>query len=876
MNKRIAVIWDKGPVVGEIGTTNGYIKHCCISQNEGECNGNRFYFSQKHTLRLEIMVESLGEADNFNPAIISINTTENPFSFFLRDVCKMYPIWIPDYGVAVTESEDDRTYGQIKEAIRQQGGLTSLQRMRMEPEEGYENAAIHTRNNPCPTWLGLSRDMRIFAVGFRGTGEEDYKEKMWDWIQPRYHGFPVKFGEKETPLKYFFILGRGISCVHELTRRLEDGVLPILHGKIADGGLYYHTTTFVSLEKSPLNAETLRGTHFLVADGYGIANMMTEEQKRRRDELLVQEMNPAEETVLYYRTEIVNTDSVPRYAWFKSPYPEEITATFDPKLGFGIFEDGRVYCVAKLNGKPLTQEETAILIKPGESVKVDWLLPHSPITIERALELAQQDFAFRHHECSIFWREKLKDGTQMRLPEQRIDEMIRAGLLHLDLISYGLETSGTLTPNVGVYTPIGSESAPIIQFMDSMGWHDVARRSLMYFLDKQHEDGFMQNFNGYMLENGAVLWSIGEHYRYMHDDNWIKSIMPKLLKSYEYILRWRNRNKTESLHGKGFGLLDGKCADPEDAFHSFMLNGYAYLGLSRTAEMLASIDPDQSRIIYKEAQELKCDIRTAFFEGMARSPVVPLGDGTWCPTAPPWAEHQGPVSLFAEGGRWYSHATMFCRDSLVGPMYLVFQEVINPTEPVADFLLNYHCEMMFERNVALSQPYYSRHPWIHLKRNEVKPFLEAYYNGFSGMADRETYTFWEHFHHITAHKTHEEAWFLMQTRWMLYMEEKDNLKVFPGIPREWMENGKSIELKDASSYFGPISVRAESKLDQGYIHVQIICDTDRRPAAVEIRLPHPEGKPAVEVTAGIYDPLSETVKLESFDGRSEILLRFNP
>jgi hypothetical protein len=35
-----------------------------------------------------------------------------------------------------------------------------------------------------------------------------------------------------------------------------------------------------------------------------------------------------------------------------------------------------------------------------------------------------------------------------------------------------------------------------MQFYMSMGWNDIAKRSLMYFLDKQHEDGMIQNFGG--------------------------------------------------------------------------------------------------------------------------------------------------------------------------------------------------------------------------------------------------------------------------------------------------------------------------------------------------------------------------------------------
>ena len=51
----------------------------------------------------------------------------------------------------------------------------------------------------------------------------------------------------------------------------------------------------------------------------------------------------------------------------------------------------------------------------------------------------------------------------------------------------------------------------------SKGWENIAKRSLMYFLDKQHEDGMIQNFGGYMIETGAALWSIGEYFRYTRD-----------------------------------------------------------------------------------------------------------------------------------------------------------------------------------------------------------------------------------------------------------------------------------------------------------------------------------------------------------------------
>jgi hypothetical protein len=156
----------------------------------------------------------------------------------------------------------------------------------------------------------------------------------------------------------------------------------------------------------------------------------------------------------------------------------------------------------------------------------------------------------------------------------------------------------------------------------------------------------------------------------------------------------------------------------------------------------------------------------------------------------------------------------------------------------------------------------------------VKAFLKAYYNGFAGLADRETYTFWEHYFHASPHKTHEEGWFLMQTRWMLYLEQGDTLRLLPGIPRAWLEQGKRIELSNVASYFGPVSLRVESHLDMGRIEATVECLSDQRPRCVELRLPHPEGRHAATVTGGVYAPATETVRIEPFQGRADVMLGF--
>lgn len=871
-----AIEWKNGPSLGNINVTEGDVVKGIIVRGEGKFSEEGFS-TAGGSVRLEITIE-LADTEESAAALVMIDTAENPFSFFLRDVSGQYPIYIPAYEVAVTHSEDARSYEQIEQEITALNLRTDLQQIEADPEENYLNAANHTREIASQTWLGQSRDMRIFGVGFRGVGGE---ERLWDWVQPRFHGYEVTLPENDDkPVCYRYMLGRGIGCVEGVTRRLEEGTLPILHAVITDNDVVYNTISFVSYESSRLNAQTLRGTHYLAADGFGHGHMFTETQKNQREQLLQQEMSHEEETVLYFRAIATNHAKVPRYAWFKNVIPNAFVLnndqnyTFDAGRGYVQFSEERICCVSKLNGNPLSAEETAILIPPGGTATFEFYLPHQPISRKRAEGLFCQSFTARLEECRDFWQHKLSKAAAIKLPEKRIEEMIKAGLLHLDLVTYGLEPAGTVVPTIGVYTAIGSESAPIIQFMDSMGWSNLAERSLQFFLDKQHDDGFIQNFGGYMLETGAALWSIGEHYRYTKNDEWLSRIKGNLLKAFDCLVEWRNRNKTDELRGKGYGMLEGKTADPEDPFHSFMLNGYAYLGMSRLAEILASDDPVSAGRIRAEAESLKEDIRQGLFTSMSRSPVVPLADGSWVPTVPPWVEHRGPLSLYEKAGKWFTHGSAVARDSLLGPLYLVFQEVVQPDEAAAEFILSYHNELMCTRNVALSQPYYSIHPWVHLKRGEIRPFLKAYYNSFAALADRETYTFWEHFWYASPHKTHEEAWFLMQTRWMLYMEEGSTLKLLPGIPRKWMEHGNVIELSDVATYFGSVTLQVESRLEQGIVVAKVTCKSDRKPDSLTIRLPHPEGINPTKVTGGTYSVSDESVRIDCFTGYAEITLNF--
>ncbi len=782
-------------------------------------------------------------------SLITMHTDRYGFTFCPLDLLSTGNLYLQAYGVTI--HLDDTTARRPMRA-----GLSKLQAVELQNEESFETAAHHTQDIPCPTLLGLGLDQRQFLI------ETDLQRiRVVNSVRHRLASVHIPIGR-----------GKGVrSDVH---RHLDHNTLPILHGEVVDEDIRYDTLMFTTLVGDAtagpaLTEEMVTGTPYLVAEeGLGMPHTpkQVEQRERSRQAMLAHLRLPL---VLCYRLRATNTSAHAAYAFFYQPHlalktdQEQPLACHDGVLT--LFDN--VYGAAWLGEQPWQEAQVVILLAPGETVQTEYRLVHEPLRLADTASLTSLSFDELLANTRKYWQVKLNRSTRIELPEPRIQHMFQAGLTHLSLVIYG-ERGGTLAPCVGVYSPIGSESSPIIQYLDSVGWHDIAAACLQYFLDKQHDDGRFQNFGDYMLETGAALYTMGEHYRYTRDDEWVRRIKDQVALACKWIIRHHHEDAPNAQPGAG--LITGKVADPADNYRQFMLNAYQYIGLARAAEMLHGVDPTQADAFAREAADLRTDIRAALAESIVRSPVVPLGDGRWVPTCAPWVEASGPDAFALEGQNSYTHEAVYARDSLLGPLYTVFCEVLDPHEPLADFLVESHYEHMCFEGVAFSQPYYSRHPFVHLRRGEVKAFLRSFYRAMAALADRETYTFWEHLFGVSPHKTHEEAWFLMEARTMLYAESGFNLldggtlNILSGVPRAFLRQGQYIHLENAWSYYGKLNLDVRSQLDQGWITIEVTCPQgiERRLKSLQVRLPHPDGCAVQRIESeveGQYNPGSESV-----------------
>ncbi len=863
---------------GEVGiqAENGSVSGVTVLKGKGRVKGGTVKTGKPACVRIRCDVRDAVTSPGPGATVVSVLHGPESFSFFLRDVNATSPIWIPEFQVVVLPDGVSLSYDEAVALIRSRHLVSKMDRIEQAEEASFEAAEQVTRKMSAPIWLGISRDIRRFEISEELPDALSTYQTDKRIVPTMACTALIESDLSPHALSYNYSFSRGVGAYDNITRGLEDGVLPIYLSEMTDDDVVYRSKSFVTLEKSVLAEENVKGTHFMISDSYSGGRIWTETQRKQLEEVLAATPPAEEETVLVIHTAITNTGAVPRYAWMKIPYASFPggTYTYDPATGFSSFKDGRVFCVSRIGGQPVPNEETAVLLQPGETLDVDYLLPHRPIAADRAKVLAERPYETLHEQCKAFWQQKLQAAAKIHVPEGRIDNMLQAGLLHLDLITFGDRDQGTLAPNVGVYSPIGTESAPIIQFYASMGLTDQARRCLQYFLDTQQEDGRIVNYFGYTIETGAVLWSIGEYYRYTRDRQWIGQAKPQVLKACAYLLEWRRQNLREELRGRGYGMIDGKVADPEDSFHQFMLNGYSYLGLKRICEVLEDIGAAEAASLTAEANAWRQDILDSFHACLASSPVVPISDGTWCPTCSPWAESKTARFLLQTAENYRSHGTVMTADGLLGPIHLLFTEVIDPESREGAFILKYYRDVICQGNTLFSQPYYGKHNIIQARLGQVKPFLNTYYYTVAPHFDHETGTFWEHYFKVSAHKTHEEGNFLMETRQMLYLEAGDTLKLLSVIPRRWMEDGKQIVLDSVRSYFGRVDLEVTSHVAEGEIRAHVSCPDARRPSTVTVRLPHPDGRKAVKVSGGSYDPASETVTVSDFSGLADIVLTF--
>ncbi len=813
-------------------------------------------------IRATVSYAETASYNSFDETVITVRNRHETFSFATVDLLKRGPIFMPAFGVLVRQAGKGGSYAEARAAwvkIRQHPkNLDPYSRVYTAPEQTFTQSW-----NDTPT-----KEHQYIPISFEGSRQHFGVEADGDvflrnnWIA-KIHGKDTdRCRWKGEGIEYEF----GLPGTRPLDRSLVDGYLPMIVARWEKGGVCYQQTVLaIPLTGVPKAGGRVWADDTLVLMARIEMKLTTGRAAEAQLNLRVDEQGTPPKLQLDGNLIFRSAGQV-RHLRMKvasSDRPESYT--------LAPAEDGKSVAYR------------AALSAEAPNRTLDIAIPYTTLTEPKEFEeLGKLAFAKAFEDVRAYWIGRLRCGTQITTPEPMINDFYKAHMAHL-LINTEREAgvSDRYMAKVGTfsYGVFSNESCMMISDLDRRGYHERAEQALETWLFYQGTVGLPGDFStsegqlygaggcehgGYNQHHGWILWCLGEHYWYTRDTAWLEHAAPFIIKGCDWIIKERHRTIAEAkktpIRAIESGLLPpGRLEDIGDWRSWQSTNTYSCWGMANAAAALNEAGHPEGRRLVQEAEKYRRDILACFGEAMRRSPVVRLRDGSWVPHIP---------SDVHRRGRSFGWIT----ETLEGAIHLIRCGLIDPQDKVSTWIIQ-----DFEDNLYLSEQYgYSMPPeqferfWFslggismqanllcnpipYLLRDEPKHFLRAYFNAFavSYFADTRMMTEhalpnigdWRGDHYKSSDEANSTYWLRM----MFIQERGDELWVGAALPRYWLADGQKVGIERAETYYGPMSVRVESRAAQGSISMTI--DPPRRnpPRLIRARFRHPDGLPLTRV-----------------------------
>jgi hypothetical protein len=835
-------------------------------------------------IRARLLYAETKHYNSFDETVITVRTGRQTFSFSPKDLPKWGHILLPDFGVLVRLAGKDVSYESALAETRASQTKDIYTRVFDVPEQTLPRAwgDVPAKGHH---YIPLSFEGGRQHFGLDGDGSA-YCIK--NWIKQIHGKDTERCLWSDQRITYRF----GLPASGMLDRQIVDGCLPMTVSEWEHSGVRYTQTAFVT----PLAGAPARGRRILADDTL----------------------------VLILRFEMA---TVPGN---REAEARLVLSTMDGESQEPLALDGDRICVAQTH-----PERMRMLISDPEKIKIenksavysaklrdgaskrvfDIAIPYITLTADDAEDLKQL-CALRFDDSFAavrgYWQDRIAAGAQIHTPEPMINDFYRADVSHL-LINCEREVGGSdrYMAKVGTfhYGVYANESCMMVSDLDRRGYHDRAAQVLETWLHYQGEKplpgdystaegefysaGGYEDQNGYNQHHGWVLWCLGEHYWYTRDAAWLNRAAPCIVKACDWIINQRRRTMEEAerspIRAIERGLLpQGSLEDIADWRTWMSNNGFSWWGMANAAAALAGAGHPEGKRLSEEADAYKKDLWAAFGEAMRRSPVVRLRDGAWIPHIP---------SDVHRRGRSFGWIT----ETLEGAIYFVRTGLLDPWSREATWIIR-----DYEDNLYISEQYgydikgddfdkywFSRggisqqanllgNPIPYLLRDEIPHYLRAYFNAFAVSYFPDTHMMTEHAlpnigdfrgdHYKSSDESNSTFWL----RLMFIMEHGDDLVLGAAVPRYWLANGQEIGIGNAATYFGPMSMKITSRVNDGAIAMSI--DPPRRnpPRRILARFRHPERARIMrcEVNGSpcaTFDADKEWVELTALEGPTEVV-----
>ncbi|HKI87971.1 MAG TPA: hypothetical protein VKA38_03015 [Draconibacterium sp.] len=469
-------------------------------------------------------------------------------------------------------------------------------------------------------------------------------------------------------------------------------------------------------------------------------------------------------------------------------------------------------------------------------------LPSPAVNNSQLIKLNDLEFSSAKNNVIKYWEKWLEKGARFHVPEEAVNQLFRANLWHaLVLPRHTIKNSENHMDIPYSNIAYGQQNAdwPINQtvYVDYMiyglrGYNQVAENELAaMFKSQQLPDGQIGGFANWGVYSPGFLYAVAQNYLLNHNRQQFERLLPNSLKTLDWcLLQIAKANIGMDKTGLILAPLnDLSHSEQEWAFTQAYFAG----GLEVFGRALSLYGHPRADEVNKIASKMKKEVIRAFARASVKSPIVQLADGTWSNYVP--TDALTPRRLLDQ---WYPS------DVDTGPLHLSRLGVINASSWLTTAMLNDHEDNLFLNNLgAADEPVYVPQATVYLLRDEPKAVIRSFYSMMSCAFSHQQLTSLEH---RWAHPIYysppstDGAWFEVYRKMLLNEFGTDTLFIGQAIPRDWLQKGKKVEVKDAPTYFGPVSFTIEGVNSNDEITAGLEISNRNLPKELLVRFRHPE------------------------------------
>jgi len=466
-------------------------------------------------------------------------------------------------------------------------------------------------------------------------------------------------------------------------------------------------------------------------------------------------------------------------------------------------------------------------LNSGQSAACVARIPFAPV--QDATVLAKEDPQVWLDRTVRFWRGLMSQAARVEVPCAKATQALLAAHV-CQLIA---NDHGELHGGEGFYDEFYIRDGGYqIMELEEAGLFDAVKKAVARYLTSQRPDGRFETQTGQFDANGQAVWVLWQYHKITGDREWLNTVYPQMRRAVD----WTIKARREAPAGSPFaGVLPAAVADGEylwDGKHHIV--GYDFWnlrGMLCTADAARILGKTaEARELLAEAERYRADIDTAWKRtGLPHFPPSWEKAGThWGNTETLW-----PTELFAPDDPRVTalltevrrhHGGGFVEGTI---RWLGTQDAIHPYmsayTTMASLVRGEHDQVV--------EDFY----WYLLHSAATHAFPEGIYF-------KRRFAWSDTIPHVTGASN-----YALMLRHMLLHERGDDLHLLPGVPDEWLAEGKAIVVERAPTHFGPVNLYTHGQADG----VRIRFDPPARQAPKRVILHLPTSRPLLEETKGV-------------------------